>query len=69
MLIFCLKHTLTLEDDVDVWLAKLVQGGYIPSAFHPTTHIPITSEKQFVKALWIPEQETSCVKLVHIVSI
>ena len=27
-LIFCL----TLEDDVDVWLAKLVQGGYIPSA-------------------------------------
>ena len=31
--------TLTLEDDVDVWLAKLVQGGYIPSAFHPTTHI------------------------------
>ena len=27
-LIFCLKHTLTLEDmiDVDVWLAKLVQG-------------------------------------------
>ena len=26
-LIFCLKHTLTLEDDVDVWLAKLVQGG------------------------------------------
>ena len=38
-LIFCLKHTLTLEDDVDVWLAKLVQGGYIPSAFHLTTHI------------------------------
>ena len=36
-LIFCLKHTLTLEDDVDVWLAKLVQGGYIPNAFHPTT--------------------------------
>ena len=37
-LIFCLKDTLTLEDDVavDVWLAKLVQGGYIPSAFHPT---------------------------------
>ena len=35
-LIFCLKHTLTLEDDVDVWLAKLVQGGYIPSASdHP----------------------------------
>ena len=33
-LIFCLKHTLTLEDDVDVWLAKPVQGGYIPSAFH-----------------------------------
>ena len=33
-LIFCLKDTLTLEDDVDVWLAKLVQGGYIPSAFH-----------------------------------
>ena len=32
-------YTLTLEDDVDVWLAKLVQGGYIPSAFHPTTHI------------------------------
>ena len=32
MLIFCLKHTLTLEDDVDVWFAKLVQGGYIPSA-------------------------------------
>ena len=31
-LIFCMfKHTLTLEDDVDVWLAKLVQGGYIPS--------------------------------------
>ena len=29
MLIFCLKHTLTLEDDVDVWLVKLVQGGYI----------------------------------------
>ena len=40
-LIFCLKHTLTLEDDVHVWLAKLVQGGYIPSAFHLTTHIPI----------------------------
>ena len=39
MLIYSLKHTLTLEDDVDVWLAKLVQGGYIPSAFHPTTHI------------------------------
>ena len=32
MLIFCLKDTLTLEDDVDVWLAKLVQGGYIPFA-------------------------------------
>ena len=31
MLIFCLKHTLTLENDVDVWLAKLVQGGYIPT--------------------------------------
>ena len=29
-LIFGLKHTLTLEDDVDVWLVKLVQGGYIP---------------------------------------
>ena len=41
-----LKHTLTLEDDVDVWLAKLVQGGYIPSAFYPTTHIPI-SEADF----------------------
>ena len=40
-LIFCLKHTLILEDDVDVWLVKLVQGGYIPSAFHPTTHIII----------------------------
>ena len=26
-LIFC-----PLEDDVNVWLAKLVQGGYIPSA-------------------------------------
>ena len=36
-LIFCLKHTSTLEDDVNVWRAKLVQGGYIPSAFHPTT--------------------------------
>ena len=32
-------HTLTLEDDVDVWLVKLVQGGYIPSTFHLTTHI------------------------------
>ena len=38
MLIFCLKHTLTLEDDVDVWFAKLVQGGYIPSAFHPYSY-------------------------------
>ena len=28
-------------DFVDVWLVKLVQGGYIPSAFHPTTHILI----------------------------
>ena len=28
-LIFCLKHTLTLEEYVNVWLAKLVQGGYI----------------------------------------
>ena len=44
-LIFCLKHTLTLED---VWLAKLVQGGYIPSAFHPTTHIPVTEAPIFV---------------------
>ena len=34
-LIFCLKHTLTLEDDVDVWLAKLVQGGmYSPYSYH-----------------------------------
>ena len=49
MLIFCLKHTLTLEDVVDVWLAKLVQDGYIPSAFHPTTHIPIAeAECQFL---------------------
>ena len=31
-----------LEDDVDVedWVTcELVQGGYIPSAFHPTTRI------------------------------
>ena len=39
-LIFYLKHTLTFEDGVDAedWVAcELVHGGYIPSAFHPTT--------------------------------
>ena len=36
-LIFYLKHT--LKTMCMWWLAKLVQGGYIPSAFHPTTHI------------------------------
>ena len=36
-LILCLKHTLTLEDDVNMWLAKLVQGGYIPSD-HPYSY-------------------------------
>ena len=52
-LIFCLKHTLTLEDDVDVWLAKLVQGGYIPSAFHPTTHIPIAAADFYCQFLYV----------------
>ena len=46
-LIFCLKHTLTLED---VWLAKLVQGGYIPS---PTTHIPITEADFYCQFLYV----------------
>ena len=48
-LIFCLKHTLTL----DVWLAKLVQGGYIPSAFHPTTHIPIAEADFYCQFLCV----------------
>ena len=48
-LIFCLKHTLTLEDDVDVWLPKLVQGGYIPSAFH----IPITEADFYCQFLCV----------------
>ena len=47
-LIFCLKHTLTLEDDVDVWLAKRVQDGYIPSAFHPTTRIILSQRPTFI---------------------
>ena len=41
-LIFYLKHTLTWKMMWmwrTGWLAKLVQGGYIPSAFHPTTRI------------------------------
>ena len=53
-LIFCLKHTLTLDiDDVNVWLAKLVQGGYIPSAFHPATHIPITEADFYCQFLCV----------------
>ena len=30
------KAHLTLEDDVDVWLAKLVQGGYSTFQVHST---------------------------------
>ena len=48
-----LKLTLTLEDDVDVWLAKLVQGGYIPSAFHPTTHI-LSQRPTFIANFCVP---------------
>ena len=47
MLIFCLKHTLTLEDDVDVWFAKLVQGGYI------STHIPIAEADFYCQFLCV----------------
>ena len=39
------------EDDVDVCLA--VQGGYIPSAFHPTTHIPITEADFYCQFLCV----------------
>ena len=50
-LIFCIKDTLTLEDDVDVWLAKLVQD--IPSAFNPTTHIPVTEADFYCQFLCV----------------
>ena len=54
-LIFFLKHTLTLEEYVDVivWLVKLVQGGYSPSAFHPTTHIPFTEADFYCQFLCV----------------
>ena len=42
-----------LEDDVDVCLAKLVQGGYTPSAFHPTTHTPITEADFYCQFLCV----------------